>query len=75
MKAISFNVNSVRTRMHQLTTVVETHQPDFIGLQETKVNDPDFPLDDIKALGYEVEFLAKKPITALPFYRNTPLKK
>lgn len=75
MKAISFNVNSVRTRMHQLTAVVETHQPDFIGLQETKVNDPDFPLDDIKALGYEVEFFGQKTHYGVAILSKYPFKK
>ena len=60
MKAISFNVNSIRTRLHQLQAVVDNHSPDFIGLQETKVNDVDFPLEDIKALGYDVEFFGQK---------------
>lgn len=58
--AISFNVNSLRTRFHQLTQVIETHKPDFIGLQETKVNDPDFPIADIEALGYEYIYHGQK---------------
>lgn len=60
MKCICFNVNSVRTRLHQLEYVVEQYQPDFIGLQETKVDDENFPLEDIKALGYHVEFHGQK---------------
>lgn len=60
MKAICFNVNSIRMRLHQLEAVIEKHQPDFIGLQETKVNDPDFPLDAIQNLGYHVEYFGQK---------------
>lgn len=60
MKVISFNVNSIRARLHQLAAVIESHSPDLIGLQETKVNDDEFPLDDIHALGYEVEFHGQK---------------
>lgn len=60
MKVISFNVNSIRTRLHQLEAVILKHNPDFIGLQETKVNDPDFPLAAIQALGYEVEYFGQK---------------
>lgn len=56
MKCVSFNVNSIRTRLHQLQAVVDRYQPDFIGLQETKVQDKDFPLLDIQAMGYEVIF-------------------
>lgn len=56
MKIVSFNVNSVRMRLHQLQAIIDKHQPDFIGLQETKVQDKDFPLMDIQAMGYEVVF-------------------
>ena len=52
MKIISFNVNSVRTRLHQLAAVIDKHQPEIIALQETKVQDVDFPEADIEKLGY-----------------------
>ncbi|MDO6747689.1 exodeoxyribonuclease III [Gilvimarinus sp. 1_MG-2023] len=60
MKAISFNVNSIRSRLHQLQAVIDTHQPDFIGLQETKVADEQFPLTDVEAMGYHVVFHGQK---------------
>ncbi|PAV24565.1 exodeoxyribonuclease III [Tamilnaduibacter salinus] len=53
MILVSFNVNSIRTRLHQLQAVIDTYQPDVIGLQETKVTDDQFPVDDIRAMGYE----------------------
>jgi exodeoxyribonuclease-3 len=60
IKAISFNVNSIRQRIPQLEVVIEKHQPDFIGLQETKVTDEDFPLEAIEKLGYHVEYTGQK---------------
>ena len=60
MIAVSFNVNSIRTRLHQLQAVVEKYQPDFIGLQETKVSDPDFPESAIRDMGYELAFHGQK---------------
>ncbi|GAB1259996.1 exodeoxyribonuclease III [Aurantivibrio plasticivorans] len=60
MKAVSFNVNSIRSRLHQLDAVVHTHNPDFIGLQETKVIDADFPLEHIEALGYHAIYHGQK---------------
>ena len=60
MKIVSFNVNSVRSRLHQLTAVVEKHQPEIIALQETKVQDPDFPQAEIEALGYESLWYGQK---------------
>lgn len=75
MKAISFNVNSIRTRLHQLEAVIQQHAPAFIGLQETKVNDPDFPLETIQALGYNVEFFGQKTHYGVAILSKYPFKK
>ena len=37
MKFISFNINGLRARPHQLEAIIEKYQPDVIGLQEIKV--------------------------------------
>lgn len=60
MKAISFNINSIRSRLHQLQAIIDKHAPDFIGLQETKVNDPDFPLAHVEAMGYHLVYHGQK---------------
>ena len=60
MKVVSFNVNSVRVRLHQLEQVISTHQPDIIGLQETKVVDDEFPVEEIEAMGYQVCYHGQK---------------
>lgn len=60
MKIVSFNINGLRARPHQLAALIEQHQPDVIGLQETKVSDEQFPLAEIQALGYHVEFHGQK---------------
>ncbi|KRU22942.1 exodeoxyribonuclease III [Psychrobacter piscatorii] len=57
---VSFNINGIRARQHQLEAVREVIDPDVMGLQETKVHDDQFPLDDIKALGYHVEYFGQK---------------
>lgn len=56
MKVISFNINGIRARIHQLKAIIEKHDPDIIGLQETKVHDEQFPLEAINELGYKVIF-------------------
>ena len=60
MKIVSFNINSIRARPHQLIHLRDTIDPDVIGIQETKVNDPDFPIEEIKAIGYHPEFWGQK---------------
>jgi len=60
MKVVSFNVNSIRQRLHQLEAVRERIGPHIMGLQETKVPDPDFPLADVEALGWQAVFHGQK---------------
>lgn len=60
MRIISFNVNSIRSRLHQLEAVIDKHQPEFIALQETKVQDDDFPKDAIRDLGYHALWYGQK---------------
>ncbi|MFF7710060.1 exodeoxyribonuclease III [Pseudomonas sp. NPDC007930] len=60
MKIVSFNINGLRARPHQLAALIERHQPDVIGLQETKVADEQFPLADVEALGYHVHYHGQK---------------
>ena len=60
MKFVSFNINGLRARPHQLEAIVEQHQPDVIGLQETKVHDDMFPLEEVVKLGYNVFYHGQK---------------
>ncbi|WP_163559839.1 exodeoxyribonuclease III [Halomonas sp. NO4] len=60
MRLVSFNINGLRARPHQLSALVETHRPAVIGLQETKVQDSEFPREAVEALGYRVAFHGQK---------------
>ena len=60
MKIVSFNMNSIRARPHQLIHLRDTLNPDIIGIQETKVKDPEFPVDEIKEIGYHPEYWGQK---------------
>ena len=66
MKIVSFNVNSVRSRLHQLAAVIEKHRPEIIALQETKVQDQDFPKAEIEALDTGRSGSGKKLTTVSP---------
>lgn len=56
MKIVSFNINGLRARLHQLQALIDQHQPDIIGLQETKVHDDMFPREAVEAMGYHVDY-------------------
>lgn len=75
MKCVSFNVNSVRLRLPQLEAVIDKHSPMFIGLQETKVSDPDFPLAELTALGYHVEYFGQKTHYGVALMSKLPFKR
>ena len=53
LRIISWNVNSVRSRLDHIAAVIEAEAPDVICLQETKVINDAFPLRPFHALGYE----------------------
>ncbi|WP_028294088.1 exodeoxyribonuclease III [Oceanobacter kriegii] len=57
---VSFNINGIRARQHQLEAIKEHIDPDIMGLQETKVHDEQFPLADVESLGWHVEFFGQK---------------
>ena len=54
MLVITFNVNGIRARIHQLETLIQKYNPDVLCLQEIKVSDEDFPYEDIGNLGYRI---------------------
>ena len=57
---VSFNINGIRARQHQIEAVRDVINPDVMGLQETKVHDEQFPLADVEGLGYHVEYFGQK---------------
>lgn len=60
MRVISFNINSIRKRMHQLIAIIDVFDPDVICLQETKVQDKDFDVLTVQNLGYHAVFYGQK---------------
>lgn len=59
-KIVSFNINGIRARPHQLEALKSRQDPDVIGLQESKVQDEDFPLEMVRTLGYQARFHGQK---------------
>lgn len=74
MKVISFNINGIRARLHQLEALIAKHQPDIIGLQETKVHDEQFPQEAVEALGYHVIFHGQKGHYGVALLSKKPLE-
>ena len=60
MLIATWNVNSVRTRISQITDWIRNVNPDILCLQETKVMNDSFPLKPFEELGYEVTIHGQK---------------
>ena len=60
MLIASWNVNSIRSRLSQVTKWLEEKQPEVLCLQETKVSDKEFPYKDFENIGYSVKFYGQK---------------
>ena len=60
MRVISWNVNSIRTRIERIISLLERHNPDLLCLQETKVRDEEFPSETFEEAGYLCEIHGQK---------------
>lgn len=60
MKLATWNVNSLKVRLPQVIDWLESNKPDVLCLQETKLQDENFPLDELMAVGYQSVFVGQK---------------
>jgi exodeoxyribonuclease-3 len=60
MKLSTWNVNSLKIRLPQVLDWLAAQAPDVLCLQETKLEDRNFPVADIEAAGYRVAFSGQK---------------
>ena len=59
MKIATYNVNSIRQRLPIVLDWIAEHKPDVMCLQETKVQDQDFP----SKVAIEAQTRALGPVT------------
>jgi exodeoxyribonuclease-3 len=78
MRIATWNVNSVKQRVENLTAWLRERQPDIVCLQETKCQDEAFPREPFEGLGYNVAIHGQKTfngvaiLSKLPFDEVTP---
>jgi len=60
MKVASFNSNGIRARLHIIEEWLKRHSPDVLCIQETKVQDQDFPTRPFAELAYHCTFRGQK---------------
>lgn len=60
MKIATWNVNSLKVRLSQVLDWLALNQPDVLCLQETKLQDENFPISEIAAAGYQTIYSGQK---------------
>lgn len=74
MQIASWNVNSIKARMHAVTDWLKAAQPDVACLQEIKTVDEAFPFMEIEALGYNVEVHGQKSYNGVAILSKHPIE-
>jgi exodeoxyribonuclease III len=73
MKLATWNVNSVRARLPRVTAWLESARPDVVCLQETKVEDSDFPHEAFSALGYTCTVFGQRTYNGVAIVSRLPV--
>lgn len=60
MRIATWNVNSLKVRLPHVLAWLGKHQTDVLCLQETKLEDGNFPLEEITELGYQALYSGQK---------------
>lgn len=71
-KIASWNVNSLKVRLPQLLDWLLQYQPDVIALQETKLEDKNFPSAELSSIGYHAVFSGQKTYNGVAILSRIP---
>ncbi|HEY5807985.1 MAG TPA: exodeoxyribonuclease III [Povalibacter sp.] len=74
MQIATWNVNSLRVRLPQLTEWLAKNPVDVIALQETKCPDEGFPFIEIEALGYHAVAHGQKSYNGVAILSKLPVE-
>jgi len=73
VKLASWNVNSLRVRLPHLIDWLARQAPDAVCLQETKLEDTKFPLEELEAAGYRCAWSGQKTYNGVAILSRAPL--
>ncbi|MFH1715837.1 MAG: exodeoxyribonuclease III [Planctomycetota bacterium] len=74
MKIASYNVNSLRVRLPVVLRWLTEHQVDVLCVQETKVQDGDFPSEAFDSIGYRYAFKGQKSYNGVAILSTHPIE-
>ncbi|MCL6634182.1 MAG: exodeoxyribonuclease III [Peptococcaceae bacterium] len=73
-KVASFNTNSIRARLGLVLEWLAAEKPDVLCLQETKVEDRNFPLREFRDAGYDAVFTGRKSYNGVAIVSLHPIE-
>lgn len=73
MKLVTWNINSVRARLDNVTAFLEKNKPDIVCLQEIKCQDGQFPQEIFEDLGYNGAVFGQKSYNGVAILSKYPL--
>ncbi len=74
MKIATWNINSIKARMHALTAWLKEADPEVLCLQEIKTENDGFPYMEVEALGYNVAVHGQKSYHGVAILSKSPLE-
>lgn len=69
----TWNVNSLKVRLPQVLEWLDAQHPDVVCLQETKLEDRNFPRTELEAAGYQAAFAGQKTYNGVAILSRLPL--
>ncbi|HKT31738.1 MAG TPA: exodeoxyribonuclease III [Gammaproteobacteria bacterium] len=72
MKIGTWNVNSLRVRLTQVLRWLDMNRPDVLALQETKMEDRDFPVSEFERAGYHAAFSGQPTYNGVALLSREP---
>ena len=72
MRIATFNANSIRTRLPIILPWLQEQCPDILAVQETKVQDHEFPESAFREIGYHCVFRGEKSYNGVALISREP---
>jgi len=73
-RVVTWNVNSIKARVHAVSQWLKAENPDVLLVQETKCADDDFPHAEFRNLGYHAETVAQTGYNGVAILSRRPLR-
>jgi exodeoxyribonuclease-3 len=73
VRLVTWNINSLKLRLPRVQEWLAAQRPDILALQETKVQDADFPRLELEAAGYHVVYAGQRSYNGVAVLSRWPV--